>query len=99
MTTLESARRLWSQRRLWRQSHPVQRYLETMRQGFGSDAEMQAARLALAQSMRDRSSRDQAEASRSLREVAAELRGNGSPTGLDTAETMELAATLRRSMA
>ncbi|KKL28172.1 hypothetical protein LCGC14_2377840 [marine sediment metagenome] len=30
MTTLESARRLWSQRRLWRQSHPaedVPRYL------------------------------------------------------------------------
>ena len=75
----------------------VQRYLETMREGFGSDAEMDEARLALAQSMRDRASRDQDEAARSLKQVAAALRVNGSPAGLDTAETMELAATLRRS--
>lgn len=75
----------------------VHRYLETMREGFGSDAEMGDARLALAQSMRDRASRDQDEAASALRKVAAELRTNGSPVGLDTAETMELAATLRRS--
>ena len=72
-------------------------YLKKMRQGFGSDAEMEDARLALAQSMRDRASRDQDEAVRALREVAAELRTSGSPVGVDTAETMELAATLRRS--
>jgi hypothetical protein len=80
-----------------RSGDTVQRYLETMRQGFGSDAEMEDARLALAQSMRDRGSRDQDEAARALREVAAELRANGSPVGIDTAGTMELAATLRRS--
>ena len=47
-----------------RQRYPVQRYQETMRQGFESDVAMEAARQALAQSMRDRSSRDQDEAAR-----------------------------------
>lgn len=72
-------------------------YQETMRDGFESDADMDAARLALAQSMRDRSSRDQEEAARALKQTAAELRAMGSPCALDTANTMELAATLRRS--
>ncbi len=83
------------------QEASVQRYQEIMRQSFGSDAEMEDARLALAQSMRDRASRDQDEASRALSQAATDLReGNPDcPVSTDTPNTMELAATLRRQAA
>lgn len=65
--------------------------------GFNSLTELVEARLELAQSMRDRAALDQDEAARALREAASQLRAIGSPPALDTAETMELAATMQKS--
>ena len=74
-------------------------YLKRLKEGFESAREMSEAKLELAQSMRDRGSRDQEEAARALREVAAELRERNpdNPMIEDMADTMELAATLERS--
>ena len=73
-------------------------YLKTLKEGFPSEEAAEKAKLELAQSIRDRGSRDQDEHERCIREVINELRERnaGSEMITDITECMELSIGLSR---